>query len=99
MDKHINNKLNTGCADDSDVDYSTPWREDYEQNRSALAASLYTVHPVLRRAVDIWTPHSHTLLSDVASLTRRLPRAATPEDLLGLLRTDIDKAEDALTSG
>lgn len=96
----LSSRCDTPCIlTGSDLDFSTPWREDYEEHREALAGALYTVHPVLRRAVDVWTAHAQTVLSDTASLSRRLPRPAKPEELLAMLRSDVDKAEDALTSG
>ncbi len=83
----------------SGLDFSTPWREDYEANRELLAGSLQATHPALVGAVRVWAKYSSLLLSNLTAAAAQMPRPAEPAALVAHIKTDIDKAEDRLSSG
>ena len=85
--------------DESGQDFSTLWRESYENCRISLEENLFATDPMLRSTLRIWTKYSSTLLIDCEALFLVLGRPTNIDALLELFKSEIDKAEDKLASG
>jgi len=85
--------------DESGQDFSTLWRESYENCRISLEENLFATDPMLRSTLRIWTKYSSSLLIDCEALFLVLGRPTNIDALLELFKSEIDKAEDKLASG
>jgi len=50
------------------LDYSTPWRQRYDESRIALSRSLNITFPILQQVSLTWELHKDTLIVDPAKL-------------------------------
>lgn len=50
------------------IDYSTSWRESYEEAREALEQNLYVTQPVMQSILVLWEKHRESTLVDLSSI-------------------------------
>ena len=50
------------------LDYSTPWRSNYEASRVSLRRLLHITHPVMSAVLALWEKHKDMLFLDLSNV-------------------------------
>ena len=50
------------------LDFSTPWRQRYEDSREALARCLHTTHPAMQAILTLWEGNDTRLIVDLTDV-------------------------------
>ncbi len=50
------------------LDFSSPWRDDYESARASLQSSLHITHPIMRDMLKIWDKYRDNYLLDLTTV-------------------------------
>ena len=80
------------------LDFSTPWRGDYESNRDTLGAHLYVGHSCLRQTLALWQEYQSTRLVDFTKLFREISLPVQIDVFVSKVQSTCETFEELMTN-